>query len=222
MLPSPTLLSSNLLSSKLMHYLDLLHFFKLLHSSQLLPFVDLLPSAKLLSSELPSPTLLFIVEPCLAMPSSKVPSHQHSFTVHEFDFAVSFPPIASIISPIEHLISSSNVHVDSPMSLDKPLNLSDILVIESNPNLLHQCPPPQKLKKPYDCIRKIQFEWATKLSWGKGVLVANGILHNVRCKVCSTINMKPLSLTPKWDILMKHEGRRKANKDLLQLGVKVG
>jgi hypothetical protein len=34
--------------------------------------------------------------------------------------------------------------------------------------------------------------------------------------------MKPLLLTPKWDTFMKHEGRRKANKDLLQLGVKAG
>jgi hypothetical protein len=34
--------------------------------------------------------------------------------------------------------------------------------------------------------------------------------------------MKPLLFTPKWDIVVKHEGRRKAEKDLLSLGVKVG
>lgn len=147
MLPSLTLLSfdlpfSKLLSSKLMHSSNLLHFFKLLHSSQLLPFVDLLPSTKLLFSKLPSPTLLSIIKPCVVMLSLKVCSHQHSFIVHELDYAISFPLVTFVISPIEHPISSSSVHVESPMSLNKPTNLNDLPNIESDPNLLHQCPPP--------------------------------------------------------------------------------
>jgi hypothetical protein len=148
LLPFLTLLSSNLpsyklLSSKLMHSSDLLHFFKLLHSSQLLPFIDLLPFAKLLPSaklfsELPSPTLLFIIKPCLAMPSFKVPSHQHSFIVHELDSTILFLPTTFIIPPTEHPTSSSSVHAESPMSTDKLVNLNAFPYIESNPNLLHQ------------------------------------------------------------------------------------
>jgi hypothetical protein len=148
------------------------------------------------------------------MPSSKVPSHQHSFIVHELESAISFLLTTSVISPIEHPTSSSSVHAESPMSLSKPVNWSDLPNIESDPNLLHQCPPPQKFKKSNDYTRKFQLEWATKLPWAKEVFVVNGILPNVQCKVYNTINMKPLLFVPKWDILVKHEGKRKSNKDL--------
>jgi hypothetical protein len=104
-----------------------------------------------------------------------MPSHQHSFIVHELDSAISFPLATSVISPIEHHTSSSNVHAKSPLSLDKPVNLSDLPYIKSDPNFLHQCPPLQKFKKSYDYTLKFQHEWATKFPWVEEVLVANGI-----------------------------------------------
>jgi hypothetical protein len=87
-----------------------------------------------------------------------------------------------------------------------------LLDVDSDLTLL-PCPPTKKLKKLYDHTRKFQLEWATKLPWVEGVLDNDGKLHMVECKVCSTINKKPYLLTPKWDMLMKHEGRRKACKD---------
>ncbi len=102
------------------------------------------------------------------------------------------------------------------------MDLNDLLDIESNQDLLHQCPPPQKFKKSYDSICKFQLEWVEKLPWVEGVFNVDGILQNVQCRVCNTIDRKLLLFPPKWDTLMKHEGRRKVNKDLPQLGVKVG
>ncbi len=149
------------------------------------------------------------------MPYFKVPFHQHSFNIHELDSTISFPLATSAISPTEHLTSSSNVHVESPMSSNKHVDLNDLQDTKSDPNLLHQCPSPQKFKKSYDHTCKFQFEWVAKLPWVEGVLVADGILHNVFCRVSSIIDKKPLLLAPKWDTLMKHEGRKKANEDLL-------
>jgi hypothetical protein len=42
------------------------------------------------------------------------------------------------------------------------------------------------------------------------------------CRVNNNIDTKPLLLAPKWDTFIKHEGRKKTNKDLPQLGVKAG
>jgi hypothetical protein len=100
------------------------------------------------------------------------------------------------------------------MSSDKHADLNDLPNIKSNPNLLYQCPLPQKLKKSYDYTCKFQLEWVTKFPWAKRVLVVNGILHNVWCKVYNTINRKPLLVAPKWDTFMFHEDRKKAHKDL--------
>jgi hypothetical protein len=59
------------------------------------------------------------------------------------------------------------------------VNLSDLPYIESDPNLLHQCPPFQKLKNSYDCTCKFQLECVAKLPWAERVFIVSGILHNV-------------------------------------------
>jgi hypothetical protein len=82
--------------------------------------------------------------------------------------------------------------------------------------------PLQKLKKSYDHRRKFLLEWVAKLPRAESVLATNVVFHNVRCKVYTTIDKKPCLLVPKWDTLMKHEGRRKAKKDLSKLNVKKG
>jgi hypothetical protein len=65
--------------------------------------------------------------------------------------------------------------------------------ISSNPNLV-PCILIEKLKKSYDCTRKFQLEWVAKQPSVEGVLVDDGKLHMVKCKVCNTIDMK-MSIT---------------------------
>jgi len=106
--------------------------------------------------------------------------------------------------------SNGNIHVDSlAISSKNMVILNDLHDIKSNPNLLLMCPL-HKLKKSYDCTKKFQLEWVAKLLWAIGVLVIDGVLHNVKCKVCTIIDKKPCLLTSKWDTLMKHEGMTKA------------
>jgi len=89
-----------------------------------------------------------------------------------------------------------NIHVDYLSTSSKNVViLSDLLNTKSNFDLLPMHPP-QKLKKSYDYIRKFQLEWATKHFWAEGVLVTNGMFHNVSYKVCTTIDKKPYLLTP--------------------------
>jgi len=118
--------------------------------------------------------------------------------------------------------SNGNIHVDSLVtSSENVVILSVLFDMGLNPNSLRMCPL-QKLKKSYDHSRKFLLEWVAKLPWAESVLATNVVLHNVRCKVYTTIDKKPCLLVPKWDTLMKHEGRRKAKKDLLKLNVKKG
>ncbi len=59
------------------------------------------------------------------------------------------------------------------------------------------------------------------MPWVKGVLYY-GILHFVKCHICSTIDKKPKLMPPKWDTLIKHEGEKMAKKDMPKLGMKKG
>jgi hypothetical protein len=72
-------------------------------------------------------------------------------------------------------------------------------------------PPSHKLEKSYDCTQKFQLEWVAKLHWAQGVLTINGVLDDVRFKVCNTIDKKSCLFFLKWDTLMKHEGKMKGN-----------
>jgi hypothetical protein len=101
------------------------------------------------------------------------------------------------------------------------VNSSDFLNTESDLDLL-PCTPLHKLKKSYDHTWKFQLKWAIKLPWAKCVLATSHVLHNVTCKVYNTIDRKPSLLAPKWDTLMKHEGKKKVEKDFPKLNVKKG
>ncbi len=101
------------------------------------------------------------------------------------------------------------------------VNLSDFLNIESDLDLL-PCTSPYKLKKSYDHTQKFQLKWVIKLLRAKCVLATSGVFHNVTCKVYSNIDKKPLLLAPKWDTLMKHECKKKVEKDFPKLNVKKG
>ena len=77
-------------------------------------------------------------------------------------------------------------------------------------------------KKRYDRHRKFQTEWAAKFPWAEGVLASDGILHLVRCRVCTTFDKKPCLMAPKSDTLLKHDGKRTARKDMPLYKVKAG
>ena len=82
--------------------------------------------------------------------------------------------------------------------------------------------PKKKPRKNYDLTRKFQLEWACKLPWAEGILTNNGRLHMVKCTVCSTMEKSDRLMQPKWDTLKKHEGRRKATKNMPAYNVKKG
>jgi len=79
-----------------------------------------------------------------------------------------------------------------------------------------------KAQQRYDRHRKFQTEWAAKLPWAEDILATDGVLHMVKCKVCSEFDRKPCVMAPKSDTLWKHDGKRCAKKDLPQYGVKKG
>ena len=59
------------------------------------------------------------------------------------------------------------------------------------------------------------------MPWAKLFQGADGLYEYVKCAVCSTIIGKPKLMGPKWDTLSKHNGKRKATKNLGN-GVKKG
>jgi hypothetical protein len=77
-------------------------------------------------------------------------------------------------------------------------------------------------KKSYDNSIKFHAKWAIKLPWLEGLVVIDGIIQIMRCKVCSLIENKDKIVKCKWDILTKHVSYRIIIRDLLQLGVKKG
>jgi hypothetical protein len=90
------------------------------------------------------------------------------------------PLFPSFVQPSSN---GSMHHVDfATTSSENVVILSDLPYTKSNLDLLH-VHPLQKWKKSYDHTKKFLFEWVAKLLWAKGVLVTNGMFHNVRCKV---------------------------------------
>ncbi len=68
----------------------------------------------------------------------------------------------------------------------------------------------KRWKKTYDLTRKYQMEWAAKAPWSEGVLRSDGLLHLVKCTICSTVGRKPCLMAPKWDTISRH-GLRKCH-----------
>ncbi len=141
------------------------------------------------------------------------------FLVAPFDLPSNATPLFPTYAQTSLNGSSLNVHL--PTSSKKVINLNDLTNKNSDPNFVPYLPA-KRLKRSYDHTRKFQLEWVVKLSWGEGVLIDDGKFNMVNCKVCTTINRKPCLLAPKWDTLMKHEGRRKAKKDFPKLKIMKG
>ena len=65
-------------------------------------------------------------------------------------------------------------------------------------------------KRKYDLTRRYQKKWATKAPWSEGILREDGLLHLVKCMICSTVGRKICVMAPKWDTLKRH-GLRKCH-----------
>jgi hypothetical protein len=65
-------------------------------------------------------------------------------------------------------------------------------------------PPPQKTKKNYDLTRKFQMEWSAKAPWSEMILTRDGLLHIVKCSVCTSVRGHPVIMMPKWDTVRRH------------------
>jgi hypothetical protein len=65
----------------------------------------------------------------------------------------------------------------------------------------------RKKHKLYEGSRKFQGIWMTKLPWAKFVFDEKVEVQQVRCKVCTFIEVKQKLLATKFDSLLKHQGR---------------
>jgi len=75
------------------------------------------------------------------------------------------------------------------MTSNMLVDLSDLHDTKLDLDLL-PCLPSHKLKKIYDCNQNFQLEWVVKLHKAQGVLTIDGVFHNVKFKVCNTIDRK--------------------------------
>jgi hypothetical protein len=79
---------------------------------------------------------------------------------------------------------------------------------------------PTKKQKLYNSSQKFQDASTTHLSWAKSIVDENGLMQQVRCKICTFIERKEKLLAPKLDSLLKHVGAWKAKVSML--GVDYG
>lgn len=68
----------------------------------------------------------------------------------------------------------------------------------------------RRWKSKYDLTRKYQLDWAAKAPWSEGVLKEDGLLHAVKCTICTAVGRKPCLMGPKWDTIQRH-GKRKCH-----------
>jgi hypothetical protein len=77
-------------------------------------------------------------------------------------------------------------------------------------------------KRSYDRNRKFQLEWQAKLPWAETIVSLDGSLYQVRYCTCSVVDGRDRIMAAKWDTLLKHEGHRKAKRDISGIGIKKG
>ncbi len=68
--------------------------------------------------------------------------------------------------------------------------------------------------------QKFQDASTTDLPWEKSIVDENGLMQQLRCKICTFIERKEKLLAPKLDSLLKHVGHWKAK--VFMLGVDYG
>jgi hypothetical protein len=47
-------------------------------------------------------------------------------------------------------------------------------------------------------------EWSAKAPWSEMILTRDGLLHMVKCSVCTSVRGHPVIMMPKWDTVRRH------------------
>ncbi len=85
----------------------------------------------------------------------------------------------------------------NPYQREKKLVGDDVAALYIPPN-------PISKKWSYNHIKKFQDLWVVKLPWVNMCLGSDGLLHNVKCKICKHVEGKDKLFAIKWDSLCKH------------------
>jgi len=99
----------------------------------------------------------------------------------------------------------SSIIIPNPKG--KKLVVDDVATLYIPPN-------PISKKRSYDHIQKFQDSRAVELSWVEMCLGSDGLLHNVKCKICRHVEGKDKLLAIKWDSLCKHASYKKTQKNI--------
>jgi hypothetical protein len=68
-------------------------------------------------------------------------------------------------------------------------------------------PIPKRTKRNYDLTRRFQMEWAATCPWSEMILTDEGLLHMVKCSICSAVKGRAVIMGPKFDIVKRHAKR---------------
>jgi hypothetical protein len=68
-------------------------------------------------------------------------------------------------------------------------------------------PPPKRTKRNYDLTRRFQMEWAATCPWSEMILTDEGLLHMVKCSICSAVRGRTVIMGPKFDTVKRHAKR---------------
>lgn len=114
-------------------------------------------------------------------------------------------------TPGKVILSSDSSHgtsLDDPQCEPRIPSESEEDENERDRDFVEPDPLIKRLKKNYDFTRKFQMEWSAKLPWAEMVL-EDGVLHMVRCKVCTEMGKKSHVMDPKWHTLITLDERVK-------------
>jgi hypothetical protein len=147
----------------------------------------------------------------LENPSASVDIQGSTLTSRTYDVVLvggSEPPIVLSFESSATYLSKDNPNWHS--FHDMPV-IQDAADEESKEEEFLDLPlPPKKTKRNYDLTRRFQMEWSTKCPWSEMVLSHDGLLHMVKCSICTAVRGRPVIFAPKWDTTWRH-GKRKSH-----------
>lgn len=130
---------------------------------------------------------------------------------------------SSFVVDFHYLLPIVVVNITSAVDVDpkgKKLVDEDVVVIIESLQFIAKLPTLKtqvSKKKNYNFTQKFQESCVAKLPWLKCVWGLNGCLYIVKCKIYSQIEGKNKLLAFKWDLLCKHVGHTKAQKDMASM-----
>ena len=89
--------------------------------------------------------------------------------------------------------------------------------------LLHDAIKKKRLRpaRSYEMIRCFHTVWSAIWTWLEGMLVDDGLLHQVRCLVCSGVGKKDFLMMPKRSTLEKHDESSRHKQNLAIFAAKL-